>query len=246
MINTIINRLNAINNKVTKILVNSKTGIYKWGNNSLLNKHNFIINDHKSNDANLVRKRKPRNLITNETLLYNPNGAPVVIPEITLDSNFLAVNGTGYNIPTIYPFFAITEGCKFLLNYDYTDYPYTCVCQVFDLKNYTGRVIETFGSDFKMHFDFIKYVKKKYGFAKTCNMPTDVTRSVYNTDNQTGQMDTPLVPTALPVDLENCREKIYYKYYWYPEHELGYYCEMWIPMLDIKAAWYNTLLLIDF
>ena len=240
MINTIINRLNAINNKVTKILVNSKTGIYKWSNNSLLNKPNFIVRDFKSNAANLVRKRKPMNLITNETLLYNPNGAPVVIPEITLDSNFLAVNGTGYNIPKLYPFFAITEGCRYLLNYDYTDYPYTCVCQVFDLKNYTGRVIETFGSDFKMHFDFIKYVKKKYGFAKTCNMPTDAT--AYNRDNMTGQTEIPLVPTALPIDLENCREKIYYKYNSGLD-DLSYYCEMQIPMLDIKAAWYNTLLL---
>ena len=245
MINTIINRLNAINNKVTKISVNSKTGIYKWGNNPILDKPNFIANDSKSNDANLVRKSKPRNLITNETLLYNPNGAPVVIPEITLDSNFLAVNGTGYNIPKLYPFFAITEGCKFLLNYNYTDYPYTCVCQVFDLKNYNGRVIESFGSDFKMHFDFIKYVKKKYGFAKTCNMPTDVTASAYNNGNQTGQIQIPLVPTALPVDLENCREKIYYRYDSSGFGDLSHYCEMWIPMLDIKAAWYNTLLLID-
>ena len=245
MINTIINRLNAINNKVTKILVNSKTGIYKWGNNPILNKPNFIANDSKSNDANLVRKSKPRNLITNETLLYNPNGTPVVIPEITLDSNFLAVNGTGYNIPKLYPFFAITEGCRYLLNYDYTDYPYTCICQVFDLKNYTGRVIESFGSDFKMHFDFIKYVKKKYGFAKTCNMPTDATVSAYNNGNLTGQIQIPLVPTALPVDLENCREKIYYRYDGSGFSDLSHYCEMWIPMLDIKAAWYNTLLLID-
>ena len=235
MIENIINRLEKIDLRLATFVSKSHK-IYKWFNINPFDKSDLILSKYNGIDIRV----KPNNIICPDIKLYGD----VTIPEITLNDKYLAVNGTGFNIPTIYPFFAITEGCKFLLNYNYTDYPYTCVCQVFDLKNYTGRVIETFGSDFKMHFDFIKYVKKKYGFAKTCNMPTDATKSPYNNGNQTGQIQIPLVPTALPIDLENCREKIYYKYDSGGD-ELECYCEMWIPMLDIKAAWYNTLLLID-
>ena len=218
MIENIINRLEKIDLRLANFVSKSHK-IYKWFNINPFDKSDLILSKYNGIDIRV----KPNNIICPDIKLYGD----VTIPEITLNSNFLAVNGTGFNIPTIYPFFAITEGCKFLLNYNYTDYPYTCVCQVFDLKNYTGRVVETFGSDFRTHYDFIKYVKKHYGFGKSCYMPYK-----NRVDMESSRMDT--YRDALGVDLENDREEII------TSIAQGVYNKSWIPMLDVKAAIINS------
>ena len=218
MIENIINRLEKIDLSLSTFKSNSHK-IYKWFNINPFDKSDLILS--KYNDIDI--RVKPNSIICPDIKLYGD----VTIPEITLYEKYLAVNGTGYNIPTIYPFFAITEGCKFLLNYNYTDYPYTCVCQVFDLKNYTGKVIKTFGGDFRTHYDFIKYVKKHYGFGKSCYMPYS-----NREDMQSSRMDT--YRDALAVDLENNREEII------TSVAKGVYNKSWIPMLDIKAAIINS------
>lgn len=218
MIENIINRLEKIDLRLANFVSKSHK-IYKWFNINPFDKSDLILS--KYNDIDI--RVKPNNIICPDIKLYGD----VTIPEITLNDKYLAVNGTGFNIPTIYPFFAITEGCKFLLNYNYTDYPYTCVCQVFDLKNYTGKVIKTFGGDFKTHYDFIKYVKKHYGFGKSCYMPYK-----NRVDMESSRMDT--YRDALGVDLENDREEII------TSIAQGVYNKSWIPMLDVKAAIINS------
>ena len=218
MIENIINRLEKIDLRLANFVSKSHK-IYKWFNINPFDKSDLILSKYNGIDIRV----KPNNIICPDIKLYGD----VTIPEITLNDKYLAVNGTGFNIPTIYPFFAITEGCKFLLNYNYTDYPYTCVCQVFDLKNYTGKVIKTFGSDFKTHYDFIKYVKKHYGFGKSCYMPYK-----NRVDMESSRMDT--YRDALGVDLENDREEII------TSIAQGVYNKSWIPMLDIKAAIINS------
>jgi len=218
MIENIINRIEKIDLRLANFVSKSHK-IYKWFNINPFDKSDLILSKYNGIDIRV----KPNNIICPDIKLYGD----VTIPEITLNDKYLAVNGTGFNIPTIYPFFAITEGCKFLLNYNYTDYPYTCVCQVFDLKNYTGKVIKTFGSDFKTHYDFIKYVKKHYGFGKSCYMPYK-----NRVDMESSRMDT--YRDALGVDLENDREEII------TSIAQGVYNKSWIPMLDIKAAIINS------
>ena len=218
MIENIINRLEKIDLRLANFVSKSHK-IYKWFNINPFDKSDLILSKYNGIDIRV----KPNNIICPDIKLYGD----VTIPEITLNDKYLAVNGTGFNIPTIYPFFAITEGCKFLLNYNYTDYPYTCVCQVFDLKNYTGKVIKTFGGDFKTHYDFIKYVKKHYGFGKSCYMPYK-----NRVDMESSRMDT--YRDALGVDLENDREEII------TSINQGEYNKSWIPMLDIKAAIINS------
>lgn len=218
MIENIINRLEKIDLRLATFVSKSHK-IYKWFNINPFDKSDLILSKYNGIDIRV----KPNNIICPDIKLYGD----VTIPEITLNDKYLAVNGTGFNIPTIYPFFAITEGCKFLLNYNYTDYPYTCVCQVFDLKNYTGKVIKTFGGDFKTHYDFIKYVKKHYGFGKSCYMPYK-----NRVDMESSRMDT--YRDALGVDLENDREEII------TSIAQGVYNKSWIPMLDIKAAIINS------
>ena len=218
MIENIINRLEKIDLRLASFVSKSHK-IYKWFNINPFDKSDLILSKYNGIDIRV----KPNNIICPDIKLYGD----VTIPEITLNDKYLAVNGTGFNIPTIYPFFAITEGCKFLLNYNYTDYPYTCVCQVFDLKNYTGKVIKTFGGDFKTHYDFIKYVKKHYGFGKSCYMPYK-----NRVDMESSRMDT--YRDALGVDLENDREEII------TSIAQGVYNKSWIPMLDIKAAIINS------
>ena len=218
MIENIINRLEKIDLRLANFVSKSHK-IYKWFNINPFDKSDLILSKYNGIDIRV----KPNNIICPDIKLYGD----VTIPEITLNDKYLAVNGTGFNIPTIYPFFAITEGCKFLLNYNYTDYPYTCVCQVFDLKNYTGKVIKTFGGDFKTHYDFIKYVKKHYGFGKSCYMPYK-----NRIDMESSRMDT--YRDALGVDLENDREEII------TSIAQGVYNKSWIPMLDIKAAIINS------
>ena len=218
MIENIINRLEKIDLRLANFVSKSHK-IYKWFNINPFDKSDLILSKYNGIDIRV----KPNNIICPDIKLYGD----VTIPEITLNDKYLAVNGTGFNIPTIYPFFAITEGCKFLLNYNYTDYPYTCVCQVFDLKNYTGKVIKTFGGDFKTHYDFIKYVKKHYGFGKSCYMPYK-----NRVDMESSRMDT--YRDALGVDLENDREEII------TSIAQGVYNKSWIPMLDVKAAIINS------
>ena len=218
MIENIINRLEKIDLRLANFISKSHK-IYKWFNINPFDKSDLILSKYNGIDIRV----KPNNIICPDIKLYGD----VTIPEITLNDKYLAVNGTGFNIPIIYPFFAITEGCKFLLNYNYTDYPYTCVCQVFDLKNYNGKVIKTFGGDFKTHYDFIKYVKKHYGFGKSCYMPYK-----NRVDMESSRMDT--YRDALGVDIENDREEII------TSIAQGVYNKSWIPMLDIKAAIINS------
>lgn len=218
MIENIINRLEKIDLRLASFVSKSHK-IYKWFNINPFDKSDLILSKYNGIDIRV----KPNNIICPDIKLYGD----VTIPEITLNDKYLAVNGTGFNIPTIYPFFAITEGCKFLLNYNYTDYPYTCVCQVFDLKNYTGKVIKTFGGNFKTHYDFIKYVKKHYGFGKSCYMPYK-----NRVDMESSRMDT--YRDALGVDIENDREEII------TSIAQGVYNKSWIPMLDVKAAIINS------
>lgn len=217
MIRNIINRIDNINTKLGEKISNSSL-IYD-SNDIPIDKTQYYMEEY----TDISYRNKPKNILSSETILYDGT----TIPEITLNSTYLAVNGRGFNITKLYPYYAVTEGCKYLLNYDYSDYPsYKCNCQVFDLVNFNGVVKHEFGSTFTSHFEFIKYIKKKYGYAKTLYVAGDYS----NLSGANGNI--PMCSESVKVDKRHNREDIVFKC-----SDNKFY-KVSIPMLDIKSLMY--------
>jgi hypothetical protein len=217
MIRNIINRIDNINTKLGEKISNSSL-IYD-SNDIPIDKTQYYMEEY----TDISYRNEPKNILSSETILYDGT----TIPEITLNSTYLAVNGRGFNISKLYPYYAVTEGCKYLLNYDYSDYPsYRCNCQVFDLVNFNGGVKHEFGSTFTSHFEFIKYVKKKYGYAKTLYVAGDYS----NLSGANGNI--PMCSESVKVDKRHNREDIVFKC-----SDNKFY-KISIPMLDIKSLMY--------
>ena len=212
MIKNIVNRIEKLDSELSKKIANI-SNIYS-DDRIPINKTKYYIKKYDD----MSQMNKPRNILTYETILYDNT----TIPEIVLNGTYLAVNGKGYNIANLYPFYAITEGCRYLLNYNYKDYPvYKCNCVVFDLANFTGQPVAEFGETFTSHYDFIKYIKKKYGFAKSLYIS-----DVLGNGISSGLMN--MCNKPLKVDKVHNREEIVFKY------GSEYYVTS-IPMLDLKA-----------
>lgn len=216
MIKNIVNRIEKLDSELSKKIANI-SNIYS-DDRIPINKTKY----HIKNYDDMSQMNKPRNILTHETILYDNT----TIPEIVLNGTYLAVNGKGCNIANLYPFYAITEGCRYLLNYNYKDYPvYKCNCVVFDLANFTGQPVAEFGETFTSHYDFIKYIKKKYGFAKSLYIS-----DVLGDGISSGLMN--MCNKPLKVDKVHNREEIVFKYG-------SEYFVTSIPMLDLKALIFN-------
>lgn len=212
MIKNIVNRIEKLDSELNKKIANI-SNIYS-DDRIPINKTKYYIKKYDD----MIQMNKPRNILSHETVLYDNT----IIPEMVLNGTFLAVNGKGYNIANLYPFYAVTEGCRYLLNYNYKDYPvYKCNCIVFDLANFTGQPVAEFGETFTSHYDFIKYIKKKYGFAKSLYIS-----DVLGDGISSGLMN--MCNKPLKVDKVHNREEIVFKYG-------SEYFVTSIPMLDLKA-----------